>query len=196
MKFLESPYQTSAVGFVLTGVLAGGWISMVGMPEGGAWAEQLLRWTHFLAGIIWIGLLYFFNFVNAGFLKSLDAVQKGVVVPRLMPSALSWFRHGATITVLAGIGLIVLLHPTPSGTGDKAIWIGGALGIIMMINVHAIIWPAQKKIIAATAEAAASGKPTPPEMADWAKKALYASRVNVLLSIPMLFFMAAASHLK
>ena len=196
MKFLESPYQTAAVGFVLTGVLAGGWISMVGMPEGGAWAEQLLRWTHFLAGITWIGLLYFFNFINAGFLKSLDGAQKGVVVPRLMPSALNWFRHGATITVLAGIALIAILHPTLAGTGDKAIWIGGTLGIIMMINVHAIIWPAQKKIIAATAESAASGKPTPPEMADWAKKALYASRINVLLSIPMLFFMAAASHLK
>lgn len=196
MKFLESPYQTSAVGFVLTGVLAGGWIAVVGMPEGGAWVEQVLRWTHFFAGITWIGLLYFFNFINAGFLKSLDAAQKGVVVPRLMPSALNWFRHGATITVLAGIGLIALIHPTLEGTGDKAIWIGGTLGIIMMINVHAVIWPAQKKIIAATAEAAASGKPTPPEMADWGKTALYASRINVLLSIPMLFFMAAASHLK
>ncbi len=196
MKFLESPYQTSAVGFALTAVLAGGWISVVGMPEGGAWVEQLLRWTHFFAGITWIGLLYFFNFINGAFLKSLDAAQKGVVVPRLMPSALNWFRHGATVTVLAGIGLIVLLHPTPAGTGDKAIWIGGALGIIMMVNVHAIIWPAQKKIIAATAESAASGKPTPPEMADWAKKATYASRINVLLSIPMLFFMAAAGHLK
>ncbi|HEX9742157.1 MAG TPA: hypothetical protein VGA17_05140 [Nitrospiraceae bacterium] len=196
MKFLENPYQTSAVGFALTAVLGGGWIYMVGMPEGGAWVEQVLRWTHFIAGITWIGLLYFFNFINGAFLKSLDAAQKGVVVPRLMPSALNWFRHGATVTVLAGIGLIVLLHPTPSGTGDKAIWIGGALGIIMMINVHAIIWPAQKKIIAMTAESAATGKPTPPEMAALGTRALYASRINVLLSIPMLFFMAAAGHLK
>jgi uncharacterized membrane protein len=194
MKFLENPYQTSAVGFALTAVLGGGWIYMVGMPEGGAWVEQVLRWTHFIAGITWIGLLYFFNFINGAFLKSLDAAQKGVVVPRLMPSALN--RHGATVTVLAGIGLIVLLHPTPSGTGDKAVWIGGALGIIMMINVHAIIWPAQKKIIAMTAESAATGKPTPPEMAALGTRALYASRINVLLSIPMLFFMAAAGHLK
>ena len=66
----------------------------------------------------------------------------------------------------------------------------------MMGNVHGIIWPCQKKIIAMTAESAASGKATPPEMADLGRKALYASRINFMLSIPMLFFMGAASHLK
>lgn len=197
MKFLENPYQTMIVGFVLTAVLVGGWIVASGaVPTPDSWVEQLFRWVHFLAGITWIGLLYFFNLINAGFLKSLDANQKGVVIPRLMPVALNWFRHGATVTVLAGIGLIIHVHPSLSGTGDKAAWLGGLLGLIMMANVHGIIWPNQKKIIAATAEAAASGKPTPPEMADWAKKALYASRINFMLSIPMLFFMAAASHLK
>ncbi len=196
MKFLENPYQTAGAGFGLTVVLGGIWVGMVGMPEGSSWAEQLFRWTHFLAGITWIGLLYFFNFINAGFMKQLDAGQKGVVVPLLMPPALNWFRHGATITVLAGLVLIFMLHPSLAGTGDKAIWLGGILGIIMMINVHAIIWPAQKQIIAMTKESAQTGKPTPPEMAALAKKALYASRINVLLSIPMLFFMAAASHLK
>lgn len=194
MKFLEDPYQTLGVGFVLTVVLAGLWVGMVGMPDGGAWAEQLLRWTHFLAGITWIGLLYFFNVINAGFLKSLDAGQKGVVIPRLMPNALWWFRHGATVTVLAGLGLIFMLHPSLSGTGDKAIWLGGLLGIIMMINVHAIIWPCQREIIRMTQESAQSGKPTPPEMAGLARKALLASRINFMLSIPMLFFMGAASH--
>jgi uncharacterized membrane protein len=194
MKFLEDPYQTLGAGFALTLVLAGLWIAMVGMPDGGAWVEQLFRWTHFLAGITWIGLLYFFNLINAGFLKGLDAGQKGVVIPRLMPSALWWFRHGATVTVLAGIVLIALLHPTPAGTGDKAIWLGGLLGIIMMVNVHAIIWPAQKEVIRMTAESAAAGKPTPPEMAALARKALLASRINFMLSIPMLFFMGAASH--
>ncbi len=159
-----------------------------------AWTEIVFRWIHYLAGITWIGLLYFFNFINAGFLKGLDASQKGVVVPRLMPSALNYFRHAATITVLAGLVLIFMIHPTLEGSGDKAIWIGSILGIIMMINVHAIIWPNQKKIIEATRAAAESGTPTPPEMAGWAKKALYASRINVMLSIPMLFFMAAASH--
>ncbi len=195
MTFLEDPYKTMGAGFGLTAVLAGLWVAIAGMPEGGAWVEQLFRWTHFLAGITWIGLLYFFNLINAGFLKSLDAGQKGVVIPRLMPVALAWFRHGATVTVLAGLVLIFMLHPTLAGTGDKAIWLGGLLGIIMMINVHAIIWPCQKEIIRLTKEAAESGKPTPPEMAALAKKALYASRINFMLSIPMLFFMGAASHL-
>lgn len=196
MTFLENPNKTMIAGFVLTAVLVVGWIATSGVaPTPDSWVEQIVRWVHFLAGIIWIGLLYFFNLINAGFLKSLDAGQKGVVIPRLMPVALNWFRHGATVTVLAGIALIYLVHPSLSGTGDQAAWLGGLLGIIMMGNVHAIIWPNQKKIIAATAEAAA-GKPAPPEMADWAKKALYASRINFMLSIPMLFFMGAASHLK
>lgn len=196
MKFLENSNQTMIVGFGLTAALVAGWIAVTGVaPASDSWVETVFRWIHYLAGITWIGLLYFFNLINAGFLKSLDAGQKGVVVPRLMPVALNWFRHGATVTVLAGIGLIAILHPSLSGTGDKAAWIGGALGLIMMGNVHGIIWPNQKKIIAATAEAAA-GKPAPPEMADWAKKALYASRINFMLSIPMLFFMGAASHLK
>ncbi|MGH7260056.1 MAG: urate hydroxylase PuuD [Nitrospiraceae bacterium] len=197
MKFLENPLQTMVVGFVLTAALAAGWIVVTGIaPALDSWVETMFRWAHYLAGITWIGLLYFFNLINAGFLKSLDAGQKGVVVPRLMPSALAWFRHGATVTVLAGIGLIVILHPSLSGTGDKAAWLGGLLGLIMMANVHAIIWPCQKQIIRMTEESTASGKPTPPEMADLAKKALYASRINFMLSIPMLFFMGAASHLK
>jgi uncharacterized membrane protein len=196
MKFLENPNQTMIAGFGLTAVLAVGWIAMSGVtPTQDSWVEQIVRWVHFLAGITWIGLLYFFNLINAGFLKSLEGPTKNIVIPKLMPVALNWFRHGATVTVLAGIVLIFLVHPSLSGTGDKAAWLGGLLGLIMMGNVHGIIWPNQKKIIAATAEAAA-GKPAPPEMAEWAKKALYASRINFMLSIPMLFFMGAASHLK
>ena len=197
MKFLEDVYKTIGVGFAITAVLVVLWLAMVGaVPEAGAWIEQIFRWTHFLAGITWIGLLYFFNLINAGFLKSLDAAQKGVVIPRLMPSALWWFRHGATVTVLAGLALIFMLHPSLSGTGDKAIWIGALLGIIMMVNVHAIIWPCQREIIRMTKESAETGKPTPPEMAALGRKALLASRVNVMLSIPMLFFMCAAAHFK
>ncbi len=196
MKFLEDPYKTMMAGFGLTAVLAVVWLMMVnGMPEGGSWIEQLFRWTHFLAGITWIGLLYFFNLINAAFLKSLDGPTKNAVIPKLMPAALTWFRHGATVTVLAGLVLIFKTHPTLAGTGDKAIWIGGLLGIIMMANVHGIIWPNQKKIIAAVSQAAAGGPPPPAEMAQWGRTALLASRINFMLSIPMLFFMGAGSHL-
>ena len=196
MKFLENANQTMIVGFVLTAVLVVGWMAASGVePTHDSWIEQIVRWVHFLAGITWIGLLYFFNLINAGFLKSLEGPTKNAVIPKLMPAALNWFRHGATVTVLAGIGLIVTQHPTLAGTGDKAAWLGGLLGLIMMGNVHGIIWPNQKKIIAAT-EAAVAGTPAPPEMAGWARTALYASRINFMLSIPMLFFMGAASHLK
>jgi uncharacterized membrane protein len=111
-----------------------------------------------------------------------------------MPSALNWFRHGATVTVLAGILLYGKLYMN-GGTGAYALAIGGLLGIIMMANVHAVIWPNQKKIIAAVT-AAAQGTPAPAEMAQWGRTALLASRVNFLLSIPMLFFMGAGSHFK
>ena len=98
------------------------------------------------------------------------------------------------MTVLAGILLYVKLY-MGGGTGAYALAIGGLLGIIMMVNVHAIIWPNQKKIIAAVS-AAAQGTPAPAEMAQWGRTALLASRVNFMLSIPMLFFMGAGSHLK
>src|SRR5688572_22994798 len=195
MKFLESPMQTMAVGFGLAVVLIMGYLAMVGVPVGDAdWFGLLLRWIHFLAGITWIGLLYFFNLINAGFLKSLDGPTKNIVIPKLMPAALNWFRHGATVTVLAGIVLYGYLY-SKGGTGAIALGIGGLLGIIMMGNVHGVIWPNQKKVIAAVA-AAAQGTPTPPEMAQWGRTALLASRINFLLSIPMLFFMGAGSHLR
>ncbi len=195
MKFLENPMQTIGAGFALTAVLVVGYLGMAGIGVGEAdWAGLLLRWVHFLAGITWIGLLYFFNLINAAFLKSLDGPTKNIVIPKLMPAALNWFRHGATVTVLAGIVLYVYLY-SKGGTGAMALGIGGLLGIIMMANVHAIIWPNQKKIIAAVT-AAAQGTPAPAEMAQWGRTALLASRVNFMLSIPMLLFMGLGSHIK
>src|SRR5207344_3496251 len=145
MKFLESPMQTMAVGFGLAVVLIMGYLAMVGVSVGDAdWFGLLLRWTHFLAGIVWIVLLYFFNLINAAFLKSLDGPTKNIVIPKLMPATLNWFRHGATVTVLAGIVLYFYLPKDRSSA--IALGIGGLLGIIMMVNVHAIIWPNQKKI--------------------------------------------------
>jgi len=170
MKFLEDPMQTMGAGFALALVLIVVYLGIAGVGAGEAdWAGIIIRWIHFLAGI-------------------------NVVIPKLMPSALNWFRHGATVTVLAGILLYIKLY-MGGGTGAYALAIGGLLGIIMMVNVHAIIWPNQKKIIAAVS-AAAQGTPAPAEMAQWGRTALLASRVNFMLSIPMLFFMGAGSHLK
>jgi uncharacterized membrane protein len=195
MKFLEDPMQTIGAGFALALVLIVVFLGMSGVGAGEAdWVGMLFRWVHFLAGITWIGLLYFFNVINAAFLKSLDGPTKNVVIPKLMPAALNWFRHGATVTVLAGLALYFYMY-SKGGTGAMALGIGGLLGIIMMANVHAIIWPNQKKIIAAVS-AAAQGTPAPAEMAQWGRTALLASRVNFMLSIPMLFFMGAGSHFK
>ena len=195
MKFLEDPMQTMGAGFALALVLIVLYLGMTGIGAGEVdWIGIIIRWIHFLAGITWIGLLYFFNLINAGFLKSLEGPTKNIVIPKLMPSALNWFRHGATVTVLAGIILYIKLYMN-GGTGAYALGIGGLLGIIMMVNVHAIIWPNQKKIIAAVT-AAAQGTPAPADMAQWGRTALLASRVNFLLSIPMLFFMGAGSHFK
>ena len=195
MKFLEDPMQTMGAGFALAVVLIVVYLGMAGVGAGEAdWVGLIVRWVHFLAGITWIGLLYFFNLINAAFLKSLDGPTKNIVIPKLMPAALNWFRHGATVTVLAGIVLYFYLY-SKGGTGAIALGIGGLLGLIMMANVHGIIWPNQRKIIAAVS-AAAQGTPAPAEMAQWGRTALLASRVNFMLSIPMLFFMGAGSHFK
>jgi uncharacterized membrane protein len=216
----------------------------------------LLRWGHFLAGITWIGMLYFFNLVNVNFMKELDAATKGKVVPNLMPKALYWFRWGAFWTVLTGLVYYMLILHTEANVGrtlavaligwivawlivaallrmsvaggalkdgralgvaiavvvaatawavlsfireggsnrSMAIGIGGGMGIVMFMNVWMIIWPLQQKIIAATRATAESGTPAPPDMPKWARRAFLASRTNTWLSVPMLFFMGAASH--
>lgn len=195
MKFLEDPMQTVWAGFALSIVLIIIYLGLTGIGAGEVdWGGMIMRWIHFLAGITWIGLLYFFNIINAAFLKSLDGPTKNIVIPKLMPAALNWFRHGATVTVVAGVLLYGHMYHK-GGTGAVALAIGGLLGIIMMGNVHGIIWPNQKKIIAAVT-AAAQGAPAPPEMAQWGRTALLASRVNFMLSIPMLFFMGAGSHFR
>src|SRR5678809_628117 len=93
MKFLEDPMQTMGAGFALALVLIIVYLAIAGVGAGEAdWAGLIIRWIHFLAGITWIGLLYFFNLINAAFMKSLDGPTKNIVIPKLMPSALNWFR--------------------------------------------------------------------------------------------------------
>jgi uncharacterized membrane protein len=240
-------------------------------PSSESLVRVLLRWGHFVAGITWIGILYFFNLVNVKFMKALDAPTKGKVIPELMPRALWYFRWGALVTVLVGLTYYAMYILKPDVNNAKAIgganisgwvvlgvwlvfpivtfaiefliiqksgindgrvlavivailviamaagiiwWlsgqltapngenyasnktlsigIGGALGLIMLLNVWGIIWPAQKRIIAWTKDNAQNGTPIPPESATLGRKAFLASRANAWLSLPMLFFMATS----
>ena len=221
---------------------------------------MIIRLIHFIAAITWIGLLYFFNLVNVPFMKELDAQTRGKVIPNLMPKALSWFRHGAGVTVLAGMaywmnivstdarnahasngmaigsffliwtmtwGIMYALLIPGKGVLDKgpvlavlyaaiviaaahlylklnshgwesnrllSIGIGGGIGWMMMLNVWGVIWRIQKRLILWTKENAENGKPMPEKAKAMARMAFLVSRANAWLSIPLLFFMGAASH--
>ena len=158
-------------------------------------AEVLIvvRWFHFLAGITWIGLLYWFSLVNVNFMKTLDATTRPVVVPALLPRALFWFRHSAWVTVLIGFVLIYGFYwqtgriDLVGDNGFKTIFSGMVLGLVMLFNVWIIVWPSQRRVFAALR---AGETPDPV----WARNTLYASRTNFALSFPMLFFMASAAH--
>jgi uncharacterized membrane protein len=151
--------------------------------------EMLLRWGHFLGGITWIGLLYYFNFVQTEYFKEAEAGAKSDALQKLVPRALWWFRWGAVLTLLTGLGIFGI-----RGAGWSVdIYIGALLGTIMFLNVWLIIWPNQK-IVVASAKQVAKGGSALPEAAGALAAAGLASRTNALFSIPMLFFMAASSH--
>jgi len=216
-------------------------------------SQLILRWFHFIAGILWIGLLYFFNLINVPFMKQVDAGAKGKIFETLTLPALNWFRWSALVTVLVGLaiweqayvgpdaerqgggggktmelflvlwvvtfvliflvikkltpsgyvlGIIVTIlvyaagwifvHYTPVGGDDNhvlSIGVGGGMGIVMLFNVWGIIWPNNKRIIRGTL----AGTP-PANAAALARQAFLASRTNFFLSVPLLFYMAAASH--
>ena len=161
--------------------------------------QALLRWIHLVAGIIWIGMLLFFNLVNAHVTTALQAATRREVVPQLMPRALFWFRWGAMFTFLSGWLMIIWkysvlgsgMHGDAGLLGSEAgywITLGAIFGSIMWFNVWFVIWPAQQKLITWVKEGQ-----TPPEQPYVAKTALYASRINTFLAVPMLFGMFAGS---
>ena len=162
------------------------------------WVEFLLRWIHFLSGITWIGILYYFNFIQTPFFGSdLGGQAKGAMTRGLVPNALWWFRWGAMLTFLSGLAILLLrLHlGTPLGSGYMTRILTGALmGTLMWANVWFVIWPAQRVVIASAEKVAGGGEPD-PAAAGMGARAGMASRTNTLFSIPMLFFMAAATHL-
>jgi len=157
----------------------------------------LLRWIHFLSGIVWIGLLYYFNLVQTPFFAETDPAVRSGAQQKLLPRALWWFRWGAMITFLSG--WIYLLHTVAqrgfaAGSYSWAILLGGILGTIMWANVWFVIWPKNKLVIQNAIDTAA-GRPANPAAAPAGARAGLASRTNVVFSIPMLFYMGSASHL-
>jgi uncharacterized membrane protein len=161
----------------------------------------LLRWFHFLAGITWIGLLYYFNFVQTPFFATAEApVRTGMLAGGLVSRALWWFRWGAMFTFITG--WLIIVHKIGqfglAGFFNQsygwAIFFGGMLGSLMWFNVWFVIWPAQQVVMASATQVAKGGQAI-PEAAAHGQRGGFASRTNTLLSIPMLFFMGAASHL-
>ena len=158
----------------------------------------LLRWMHFLAGITWIGVLYYFNFIQTPFFGTdLGGQARSAMIRGLVPNALWWFRWGAMFTFLTGwlIVFTKLGHdgaPLTSGY-MTLILTGGLMGTLMWANVWFVIWPAQQVVIASADRVAGGGEAIPEAAARGARAGL-ASRTNTLLSIPMLFFMGSASH--
>ena len=140
-----------------------------------------IRWVHFVAGITWIGLLYWFNLVNVPFQRVLDPSVKGQVNPPLFTRALAWFRWSAVVTITAGLLLIYGLYWQDGNLfGSKTeitIFFGGLLGVIMLANVWMVIWPNQRRTLAAMQ----AGQPPDPT---WPRNALFASRDQLRALVP------------
>lgn len=170
---------------------------MVGLHRGlmdAAYWTQFSRFLHVFVGILWIGLLYYFNFVQIPTMPNVPAELKPGVTKYIAPVALFWFRYAALVTVLVGLILAETIQPgylkdaltlqQPRTTIGVGIW----LGLIMAANVWFIIWPNQKKalgIVEVDADAKAKAATT----------AMLASRTNLILSLPMLYCMIAGAHI-
>ena len=152
--------------------------------------DLLSRFSHILFGITWIGLLYYFNFVQTEYMKVGEAAAKVDVMSKLAPRALWWFRWAAMFTFLTGVILLGL-----KGKGlTLDIGVGATLATLMFLNVWFIIWPNQKIIVGSNQQVAAGGQPDPGAAAA-APKAALASRTNTLFSVPMLLFMVSSAHM-
>ena len=151
--------------------------------------QFLFRWGHVVFGIAWIGLLYYFNFVQGGYMAAASDAAKVDAFTKLVPKALWWFRWAAMMTFITGLILLYYIMTGLSG----GILLGAAMATLMFLNVWFVIWPNQKVVIASN-EAVAAGGEADPEQGAAAAKALLASRTNTLFSLPMVFFMVSHGH--
>ena len=194
---LENLTRTVIAGFVLAVLL---FLMYMGYGDmnNSEFGKFLWRWAHVLSGVMWIGILWYFNFVQIPNMGNIPDEQKPAIGKVIAPAALFWFRHGAMATIVTGLilaalnGYIVeavsLGLVEGSDIGHRMIGIGMWLGAIMWFNVWFVIWPNQQKALGLV-EADDAAK------AASARTAMLFSRTNTLLSIPMLFAMVAAQNL-
>ena len=192
-KFFGNLHLVLLTGLALSVALIWGFADWAG-GNAAAVADQVMRWLHLFFGVVWIGLLYYLNFVQVPTMPKVPAELKKGVTGYIAPSALFFFRWGAALTVLTGLaiafhngyGADALTFRGTGADGINLIGIGMWLALIMAANVWFVIWPAQKKILGlveASDEAKAKAAPV----------ALIASRTNVILSLPMFYAMVSAN---
>ncbi|MCW3848329.1 urate hydroxylase PuuD [Sphingomonas sp. LB-2] len=174
---------------LLIGVVLALGLIFSGFPQGAEQVSGIFQWLHVFFGITWIGLLYYFNFVQIPTMPSVPAELKPGVTKYIAPKALFFFRWAAVFTVITGAILAYLYGELHSGLlleeTHRLIGVGMWLALIMATNVWVVIWPNQKKALGiVAADDAAKAKA--------AKVAMYASRINTMLSIPMLVAMTNA----
>jgi uncharacterized membrane protein len=190
---LQSLGRTITAGVVVLIVI----VIVVSTAAGGAmkfdhaWWAFFMRWLHVLSGVMWIGLLWYFNFVQTPSMPQIPDEQKPAVSKVIAPRALFWFRWAALATVVTGLLLTWMLGSIGAlftfARPHTAIAIGMWLGLIMAFNVWFIIWPNQKKALGMV-------QVSPEEKAKAARMAGMTSRFNTLLSIPMLYCMVAQQN--
>jgi uncharacterized membrane protein len=192
-QILQSLYKTLFAGLVLLILVILIASSVSGQPIqfGHAWGTFVMRWLHVVSGIMWIGLLWYFNFVQIPSMASIPDEQKPAISKVIAPTALFWFRYGALATVVTGLLLAwmqkYLFLALTLQVPFAAIGIGMWIALVMAFNVWFIIWPNQKKALGIVVV-------EPAEKAKAARTAMLTSRINTLLSITMLYMMVAQQN--
>jgi len=191
-----SPGRTVGAGVVLLIAI----VVVIGLVTGQmtkidhAWAAFAMRWLHVISGVLWIGLLWYLNFVQVPTMPTIQPVESRTAITKFIaPNVLFYFRYGALATVITGLLLAwmqpgdYLLSALMLKKGFIMIGVGMWMALVMAFNVWFIIWPNQKKALGIV-------QVEPAEKAAAARLAMLVSRTNTMLSIPMLFMMSAQSH--
>lgn len=192
-QILQSLYKTLFAGFILLIIVLIIATSITGNPIqfSHVWSTFVVRWLHVVSGVMWIGLLWYFNFVQIPSMPSIPDEQKPAISKVIAPTALFWFRYAALSTVITGLlvawmqGYIV--QALTLQTGVVAIGLGMWIALLMAFNVWFIIWPNQQKALGIVVVEA-------PEKAKAARLAMLTSRFNTMLSITMLYMMVAQQN--